>query len=205
MKKFLIFFSFLFFLSLSVYADGSETDSIINTGDLNLTVAKEIPKGIQPIVINSQAEFDDFVKNVKNNNYAVEFGSDNSTKENIQKKYKTVHVTKSKGIGANFAGHYAGKIVLHGDITISTTHGTSPYSIKPRGLYSEIVSASGYTSLEGFVYSFEWDEKEFVEVISHDKQSVELYSHGTLKYYLLINGFINIYNENVDISYSYHL
>lgn len=174
----------------------SQEVSKVDTSSLDLVQVDSIPKDITPIVINSQDDFNRFVETV---------ASDNSLH---------TQTLENKSLQSDVLSSNLMKASLYSSNTTSKTEtiGVGLYlnlyakmDIYSSGSFGQINSVTGWTTLTGYSPGIEWVQNNVSTSISSDKQSANVSAHGTLKYYLLVDGVFNVWNEDKTISLYYHL
>lgn len=183
-------------LSLIVpsFAD-SQVVQRVDTSALELTQVESIPAGITPIVINSQEEFNQFVQaattgNDKNLQTPINIETQKILTKNLMKAnlYSSNTTSKTETIGVGLYLNLYAKVDIYSS-----------------GSFGQINGVTGWTTLTGYSPGIEWVQNNVSTTISSDKQSTNVSAHGTLKYYLLVDGAFNIWNEDKTISLYYHL
>lgn len=194
-KTFLITAISLMALLVPSFAD-SQSVSKIDTSSLNLQRVESVPENITPIVINSQEEFNSFVEAVTSQEDTYTIAT-----ENVQVQDKTAKNGLMK------ASLYSSNTVKHTE-TLGIGASINVYTkvdIYSSGSFGQINSAKAWSTLTGYTPGIEWAEKNVDPKISSDKQSVTTTVQGTLRYYLLVDGAFNLWNEDKTINAYYHL
>lgn len=95
----------------------------------------------------------------------------------------------------------------NGDILVDTKyllgdgiHLSVAYNTSGDNNTGYITYQNAYTTFSEFTVGFDWDESTCYSQVCSSGKDVYTYSSGVLKYYLMINGFINYYNDPVQLS-----
>lgn len=177
----------------------NEKNEPIDTSKLELIQVESVPENVNPIVIDSQAEFDEFVKMVESQSVAENYDFQiPSEKMNSEKSSKTNQF----------------EMMSNSTITTSTSETIGAFlylnlyaqvGIYRSGSFGQINSINGWSSLTGYSPGIEWVQNYVSTNISSNKQSATVTAYGTVKHYLLIDGFVNIWNSDRSISLNYNL
>ncbi|GAU78337.1 hypothetical protein [Fusibacter sp. 3D3] len=188
MKKILICFLLILTLSVPGFADGNSSTEVIDTSAINLERINFLPDGVTPIEINSQKEFDEFVKKATAETY--------TNSKSVIKIIPRLYSGSSTSVSVSTSKLMGGVIYLNLNAVID---------VYINGSFGQINGYNAWTSLTGYTVGTTWTENYIKPNISADKQSITLTSYGTLKHYLLISGVVEMWSEDTNISLSYHL
>lgn len=164
-----------------VYATDSKSfDEICE--EYNLRTVTEVPDGVQPVEVKSEEELIQLLESIKN--ARIEITSESSVVDVTPSGTFGISPLGSQSVLVDQVSWYIGSIKLYARIT------DNGYMV---------TSATAYTTLSGFTLGFDWDERACGASIVSGGRDVYAWAAGTLDYYLLVNGVIRLYSEEVNL------
>lgn len=207
MKRMFICLTLISLLIFPSFADSSAVVKPIDTDGIELTRVENLPAGIVPIKINSQKEFDEFINAVNNNSQNLVFDESNDFKydDSTLNNFTVLSKNNRSNEFMTASNHTSTNLESVRYITPATfLKLCSSVNIYNNGSFRQINSVNSWTVFTGVTTGMEWQQSNIVTNISDDKQSVRVEAFGVIKYYVMINGFINYYtgDGNVVLNYS---
>ncbi len=182
----------LVFTATSLSFATTQSTEEIDTRALNLETIdeSELPEGIVPIEITSQEDFDSLVETLNQPMETEIQNFDNleladMNKSSSSSTFITRSTTKNMPLSPV-------KLNLYAKIEVYSS-----------GSFRQILNGSPWTTLTGYGPGVEWVEEDKDAVVQNNGQSIYVWSEGTFKYYLLINGLIQLYARDESISFTY--
>jgi len=141
----------------------------------------ELIKIADLLTFETQEEADEYAKSIKSElNKSTQFDSEN------------IISTMSTNGDVLVDSKY---LIFGGEINLRVAYNTSGDNNT-----GYITYHNAYTNLTGFSFGFDWDESTCYSQVSSSGKDVYAYSSGVLKYYLVIDGLINYYNDPIQLS-----
>jgi len=159
---------------------------IANSFTVKTINQSQVPKGITPVVCQSQAEADAYLAQI-----VYEANAEQGTLSAAAAKMiippKTI--TLAKNVTYKKVNFYSYRAAVLGRLKFNLT-----YSATSAGI---ITYASPSTELTGLVLGVEWTVKKTSAVLDSTKKKVTVTTVGKLDYYTFIRGTIKVYTQEV--------